>query len=87
MRLKLCLVNFLWPQHLKIDTTPLVRLGRVLHWLFTGVAGLMLTLPFLWPSTSGDGVAQYGDGFLIAIGFAIPMALLGRGLRYVLSGE
>ena len=80
-------MSFFWPRHPKADTTALIRFGRLLHWLLTGSAAVCVVASLVSPPRFLDGSADYPTGLLIGLSFAIPLAILGRGARYVLSGE
>lgn len=78
--------SLLWPTTLKAEPTVLTRTGRVLHWTATGLASLFLLLiPAI--ATNGDPVDQNIVGFVFAGAWATGLFLVGRALRYILSGE
>jgi hypothetical protein len=80
-------MSFFWPRHLKSDTTALIRFGRVLHWFLTGVAAICIVSSLVGAPRFPDGSADYLSAALIGLSFAIPIAFIGRGARYILSGE
>lgn len=75
--------KFFWPQRLKTETSPLVRLGRVGHWTFVGFAILWAAILVLM--TAEDGYEPGATGILLSIVAAC--LLVGRAIRYVLAGE
>ena len=77
-------MSWLWPRGLNEDATLAVRIGRLLHWSFVGLAILFATVSVVAAIT--QEVAEpvfYVTTILIWFGFA----LLGRGLRYLLARE
>ena len=88
-------MRFLWPDKLAASPTALTRLGRVLHWtafvaslypiLFGGL-GIIYTL---YKASQGDREnLDYEMQILITwFGVGAAIYLLGRGLRYIISGE
>ena len=74
------LLTVLWPLQVDPRADGLARFGRLLHWsavVIAGVIGLLVFSPVF--ETFSDG-----EGYLL---IAAPIALLGRGLRYVFAGE
>lgn len=77
---------FLWPKHTKTETTVLVRLGRVVHWLALLPAALAVFLGCATSLSAGntpDGNAY----FLAGLAGALAFLLFGRALRYIFAGE
>lgn len=77
-------MGFFWPTKLNHDSNALVRLGRVLHWIGSGLAavssGIGLFVALTQPSNAGIAFAFFG-------GFAALTYLACRALRYIFSGE
>lgn len=95
-------MGIFWPSRLKAETTVLVRLGRVLHWLSVGVAVALVLLGYFargqrapcYPQGQWDicpppptWFEDWGQSVLFALAIALVVALGGRALRYVLAGE
>ena len=87
-------MGFFWPAKLNHDANALVRFGRVLHWIGTGLFALIgsgaifsfglaiyqaATFEYYWPNTAVTGV-----GVLV---FGLLCYFAGRALRYIFSGE
>ena len=75
---------WLWPRGLNEDETMAVRIGRLLHWSFVGLAILFAAISVV--GGAQQGVAEpvfYVTVILIWFGFA----MFGRGLRYLLARE
>jgi hypothetical protein len=77
-------MSWLWPRGLNNDATLAVRIGRLLHWSFVGLAIIFASVSLV------AGVTQryaepvfYVTVILIWFGFA----MRGRGLRYLLARE
>jgi hypothetical protein len=77
-------MSWLWPRGLNNDATLAVRIGRLLHWSFVGLAIIFASVSLV------AGVTQryaepvfYVTVILIWFGFA----MLGRRLRYLLARE
>ncbi|GAM97571.1 hypothetical protein U91I_01197 [alpha proteobacterium U9-1i] len=75
--------NFIWPVSLKAEPSGVARFGRVLHWLFALMAlafvvGGAYTLLVASDAGLGLGLIAFGGGGCL---------LIGRGLRYIFSGE
>lgn len=77
-------MNFFWPAALNPDSSTGARLGRVLHWgaLLIGLtpAGIACVI-FL-----SDGDFELAAALFVGI-WAVVLALIGRGPRYILSAE
>ena len=80
--------NWIWPKHSKIDPKAVVRLGRVLHWTFSGFASLMAfgVLIALF-NPAGMSSKEANAMLAITLAFTVVTFLCGRGLRYIFSGE
>lgn len=78
-------MNWLWPRALNHNSTILVRTGRVLHWVFIALAGYGMI--FGWVAQHIEGGKSAYIAIVTGLIFAIPLALIGRGIRYVLSAE
>lgn len=74
--------GILWPRTVASASTISVRLGRVLHWLSCGIAGI--TAVFAVGNYLSYG---YLSDVLPALVFAAGIFIVGRGLRYVFAGE
>lgn len=73
----------MWPKT-KADTGFVIRIGRSLHWIGYGFAGLFLcliliTLPFQHP--------ELGEIIEMATALVLAPATLGRAARYILANE
>jgi hypothetical protein len=73
------IVGVFWPTRRNPDAGPLCRLGRLVHWAALVPAALVALI-------AATSVSSWFDA-LIYFAIAIAIALLGRGLRYVMSGE
>ena len=77
-------MGLFWPTRLNHDSNALVRFGRVLHWIGTGLAtvssGIGLFVAQTQPSNAGIAFAFFG-------GFAALTYVAARALRYIFSGE
>lgn len=78
--------GFLWPSKANQNPGVLTRIGRVLHWIATGLAALFALLA-VGVVTNGDPLAQNTFGIVLSLIWAAGFFLAGRGLRYILSGE
>jgi hypothetical protein len=78
-----------WPSESKAETTALIRLGRVLHWIAVTIAGCSLALGAAISLFSQSEYHPQMDpsGFLAGLAGALIAALIGRAFRYVLAGE
>lgn len=72
-------MNWLWPQKQHTETTALIRLGRVLHWVSIGLGAFIIFIGIFGFNSQSDG--------LFFASFGLVVALIGRGLRYVLADE
>lgn len=72
-------MNWLWPQKQHAETTALIRLGRVLHWITVAPAALLV----VWSVSS---IGSESDWYAPALTAILPL-MLGRGLRYILANE
>lgn len=70
----------LWPINVAEATTPLVRLGRVLHW-----TGVVLAAP--WVALAVALAFEDGAHILGLALIGLPFYFIGRALRYVLANE
>jgi hypothetical protein len=92
-------MSLLWPTRLKAETTVLVRLGRVVHWLSIALAAVIGLLGIIargqrapcngepWCPPPPTWFEEWGAPILFAFAAGLAVALIGRALRYVLSGE
>jgi cytochrome b561 len=79
-------MSFFWPPVTIQEPSVVGRIGRVLHWSALAISGLSVAMGtgMLFFSTDpGDRIG----GFVVGIGVSVLSALVGRGLRYVLSAE
>lgn len=77
-------MSWLWPRKLNENAAMQVRAGRLLHWCFIGLAILFTIVTVVGVALQGGGdLLLYITVILIWFGFA----MLGRGLRYLLSRE
>jgi sulfite exporter TauE/SafE len=78
-------LKWLWPVQLNEDPSQTVRIGRVIHWAAAGAALflIVITLTVLIESDEDVAITTYISVALIWTG----LALLGRGVRYILSKE
>jgi len=77
--------SWIWPQRLRDETNVLIRLGRVLHWLATGIG--LLPIAFLAYGSLAWGPPPGPGEYVPLIGIGAIFLILGRGLRYILSNE
>lgn len=77
-------MRWLWPQHVNDESSLLVRIGRLIHWLALSLAVFGLLISFFAMSQVGDTEpVPY-----IAVGLVwLGVAMIGRGLRYVFAKE
>ncbi len=78
------LPQWLWPKA-KAETGVVIRIGRSLHWIGYGVAGLLFIL--LLAVTIGNPPDRHNkviEGILV---FVIGPAVVGRAARYILANE
>lgn len=81
-------MNWLWPKRAElrqIETTTAIRLGRLSHWAAAAFAGVLWLGEFVGMFFGYWSNSQFMIGAVILAGIAI--YFLGRGLRYLLSGE
>ncbi len=78
-------MNWLWPKTLNSNTTVLVRSGRVVHWIFIALA--CYGMVFGWVAQHDEGGKSVYIAIVTGLIFAIPLVLIGRALRYILSAE
>lgn len=84
-------MSFFWPTNIKPAPGAVARLGRVLHWisLLLAIAALVTGVVSVQSQASYQVLSFHlfwntmGPVFMAAVG----IALFGRGLRYILSGE
>lgn len=79
--------NVVWPAKLNPHPNVVTRLGRLVHWLALAAAALgplgLLTPMLLNEDTRT--VVQFA--VVLLVGWSLPLSILGRGARYVLSAE
>jgi hypothetical protein len=75
-----------WPTRPNPNPTAITRLGRVLHWIACGIAGLFVLVMFA-AATNGDSLQSNIYGIVLCAFWAVVFFLAGRVLRYVLSAE
>lgn len=76
-------MSWFWPDKVREDAGVVARAGRVLHWISIVIAVAICALYWAIAFESGiDWGLQTGFGAT-----AVVVALLGRGARYILSGE
>ena len=92
-------MRFFWPNKLNPNPGVFTRLGRVIHWIATVPAAIMLAGAafFLWQGLYTQFVSRVGyysgspEGYfgmaLGALTFAVVLYFAGRALRYIFSGE
>jgi hypothetical protein len=95
-------MSLFWPARSKAETTVLVRLGRVLHWVSVLMAVAIILLgPFArgqrapcYPHGQWDicppppsWFEEWGAPILFAFAVGAVVVLIGRALRYILAGE
>jgi len=72
-------MNWLWPKDIRAETPEPHRHGRLLHWVSLGLGALIAVI--------GIGGFHFAlEGFIFAL-WGFVAAIIGRGLRYVLSDE
>jgi cytochrome b len=78
------LVNWIWPGNSKSDDRLWVRMVRLAHWIIVAFAIFGLVVSFIGMLVGGNReLVSYA-----AVGFVwIALAMLGRGIRYVLLRE
>lgn len=95
------LPNLIWPRERVVTDTPMVRTGRVLHWAGAAI-GTVIAVSALFQIrlTGASGhyeQAGFFDGgshwvndqpnYRTALLIGVGIALLGRGVRYILARE
>ncbi len=94
-------MNFFWPTRRKAETTALIRLGRVAHWLSIAfAAAFALAGIFARGQTTCDAepwlpgcpppptwFEDWGAPILASLAAAFVISMIGRGFRYILAGE
>lgn len=77
-------MSWIWPNKLNEQATIVVRVGRAAHWAALGVAAFGLIIGF-YAMIQGNVVELLP---YIAVGlFWVSVAMIGRGVRYVLASE
>lgn len=80
-------MNWLWPKAPRKDSNIVIRAGRLTHWLF--VAAAVYAMIFGWVAMyteAGENASIY-SAVVTGLIMAVPLLLIGRGLRYLLAGE
>ena len=67
---------WIWPSQARDESSAVVRLGRVLHWILTACAALLVGAAF-----------ESSSEVLFFLAFAGVVFFTGRGCRYILSNE
>ena len=95
-------MSLFWPGRVKTETTVLVRLGRVVHWLSVAVVVAIVPLGVFargqrapcYPQGTWDicppppsWFEDWGAPLAFALAVAFMVALAGRASRYILAGE
>ncbi len=76
--------NLIWPQRPNTETTMSVRLGRVLHWIATGIGVIPIAvLIYGYVAWGSPGRGEH----IALIGLSLIFLIVGRALRYVVSNE
>ncbi len=78
-------MNWLWPQNRNLRSSPLIRAGRVVHWLFIVLSALGAL--FGWQVTYVEGDKSIPISLMTGLFIALPFALVGRAGRYILADE
>ena len=78
------IVQIFWPTKPNPEQSTLARLGRATHLLFIGLAILALIGGVAVSFSAEHGILR---GVALGLCWAVPIALIGRGIRYVLSAE
>ena len=77
-------MNWLWPRHSNDDNRMPTRIARLVHWCVVGFAVFGLIVSFIGIIEAGNA----GPISFFAVGFMwVALAMLGRGLRYVIARE
>ena len=83
-----------WPQDEREDPSFITRLGRMFHWIWIAISGVLFAAAafdaawWVWNHVKGidDGGMASSVG-LTCLGFSVVTWMFGRGVRYVFSGE
>jgi hypothetical protein len=77
-------LNLIWPRHTQQQATVFVRIGRLIHWSAIGFAifGLVVSLYGMLQVPGGEPLAYFAVIFMWCT-----VAMVGRGVRYVLARE
>ena len=77
-------LSWLWPTTLNEDAGLVVRVGRVIHWSALGFAifGMSISISALI-----EQCEHFGTAYVAIVLMLTGTALLGRGIRYVISRE
>jgi hypothetical protein len=77
-------MSFLWPRPANRQPNVTVRIARILHWAAVGIALFGVVISFWGMSNAGDReLLPYS-----AVGLVwAAVAMIGRGLRYILTNE
>jgi membrane protease YdiL (CAAX protease family) len=84
-----------WPQDERDDANILNRLGRVFHWTWVAISGVLFAVAAfnggLWIWRRFSQYDGYTDdliqGFIFGLVSGVATWMIGRGVRYVFSGE
>lgn len=74
------MLNFIWPMDKQLDPGFLGRFGRLVHWLGIAAGVLVALIGFTGPDLGWSMPAA-------TIGLGLVLALLARGVRYLLADE
>lgn len=77
-------MNWLWPRELNTDDRLFIRIVRLLHWCIVGFAVFGFVVTFIALVAAGDPepISMFAVGFMW-----VALAMLARGLRYVIARE
>jgi hypothetical protein len=78
--------RWLWPRTRHEHTTPAIRAGRVLHWALAAMALIPLAFGILVGRTMDREPDAWATLAIGAAGAGL-LAMLGRGIRYILADE
>lgn len=78
-------MSWAWPTTKNPHCTVLVRIGRVLHWVFIVLAGFGMM--FGWVVQRVEANNSIYMAVVTGLIFAVRLVMIGRGLRYILSAE
>jgi hypothetical protein len=77
-------VSWLWPKHLNEQDSAVIRIARVIHWSFVGLAAFFAVV-------STYGMVQGGDTepitYFAVLFMWVALAMIGRGIRYIIAKE